>query len=306
MNPISTKNSQKFTFVAAMNSLRLDRFLISNDINLTRSYLYTLAKKELISVNGIPSKVGKKIKTGDVITVEIPSQETVSAIIPEDIPFSVIYEDQDILLIDKPPGYAVHPGPGHSHQTIVNGLVKKLPNIQDFGLNFRPGLIHRLDKDTSGLMVVAKTKHSFANIGQQWIDKTIVKRYIGLVSGEFRYQKSFINYPIARHPKDRKKMAVISGGKESITEIIETQTIGKYTLIEMELKTGRTHQLRVHLSHIGYPLIGDKTYGNTSKQLGRQFLHASYLSFSHPKSMKKVEYFSSLPNDLQMFLSGIS
>ena len=306
MNPISSKNSQKFTFVATINSLRLDMFLISNDIKLTRSYLYTLAKKELISVNGVPAKVGKKIKIGDVIIVEIPSQETGSVIIPEDIPFTVIYEDESILLIDKPPGYSVHPGPGHSHQTIVNGLVKRLPNIQDFGLNFRPGLIHRLDKDTSGLMVVAKTKHSFANITQQWLDKTIVKRYIGLVFGEFSYQKSFMNYPIARHPKDRKKMAVISGGKESFTEIVETQGIGKYTLIEMFPKTGRTHQLRVHLSHIGYPLIGDKTYGNTSKQLGRQFLHASYLSFFHPKSMKRVEYFSSLPNDLQIFLSTIS
>ena len=219
----------------------------------------------------------------------------------EAIPISILYQDTDIIVVDKPAGLTVHPAPGHPRGTLVNALLSAAPELRDVGEALRPGIVHRLDKDTSGLIVVAKNGRAQQALQSMLKEREVKKTYVALVRGVPEPNEGLIEAPIGRNPKNRKKMAVVAGGRQSSTKyrVVEVIGDGRYALLEVEPVTGRTHQIRVHLSALGHPIVGDATYGGRSDLLNRQFLHAAKLSFAMPPSQRMMEFESPLPADLR-------
>jgi 23S rRNA pseudouridine1911/1915/1917 synthase len=248
------------------------------------------------------------------VNVTIPPPQTID-LAPEAIPLTIIYQDGDIIVLDKPAGLTVHPAPGHPSGTLVNALLAACPDLRgpSTGLRtgiagtLRPGIVHRLDKDTSGLMVVAKNDRAQRALQAQLKERVVRKTYLALVGGMPTPREGTIEAPIGRHPKNRKKMAVVADGRESTTRYRVREEIagGKYSLLEVEPVTGRTHQIRVHLAAIGHPVVGDATYGRSSEAIGRQFLHAHKLAFAMPLGGRTVEFVSPLPADLREALSRL-
>jgi len=290
------------TFLINEQLIRLDRFLARELPEFSRSHIQKLIENNSVTVNELSAKSSLKIAAGDIVTVKMPSAAEIS-LLPEPISLSIIYEDADIIVLDKPAGMTVYPAPGHPGQTMVNALLAHYPLLANVGEPNRPGIVHRLDKDTSGLLVAAKNNIAQHYLIDQFKARSITKVYLALVKGKVVSPRGIIEAPIGRDPFNRKRMAIVEKGKESRTEYSVREHFGTTTLLEIVLKTGRTHQIRVHLSAIGYPVIGDSTYGGKCSYLKRQFLHAHRLGFKLPLTGTYREFESPLPADLQQALS---
>lgn len=299
--------SKKLEFVVSGSGTRLDIYIVESYPQLSRSRIQRLIKEGYITVNGRSAKEGLKLKEGDRVLAMIPSPGS-SQPVPEDIPLHIVYEDSDLLVVDKPAGMTVHPAPGHSSHTLVNAILAHCPGLASDG-SMRPGIVHRLDKNTSGLMVVAKHENARQYIMNQFKSRTVLKRYVALVEGHLSPEEGIIEAPIGREPHSRKRMSIVEDGRDARTGYRVLKYLDGYTLLEVKLQTGRTHQIRVHLSAIGYPVVGDDVYGRkspTSSLLSRQFLHACHLGFKLPSSGEWVEFHSDLPKDLEEALERIS
>ena len=292
---------------------RLDLFLsVTAKLDLSRSQIKKLIEEADITVNGRPAEPSYKIRTSDKVRVTIPPPPQL-AIKPQEIRLDIVYEDNDVIVVNKPRGLVVHPAPGHSSGTLVNALLAHCVHLASLGAPLRPGIVHRLDKDTSGLIVAAKTDAAYRSLVKQLKDRTVEKTYVALVHGVIKQDEGVIEAAIGRHPVNRQKMAVlpitndklritnhvlrITRSREALTYFKVLQRFKKYTLVEVKIKTGRTHQIRVHLSHLGYPLVGDPTYGGQKDEFGvkGQLLHAAKLAFIHPATGKRVEFSAGLP-----------
>ena len=282
---------------------RLDQFLAGRDIGLTRSRLRQLIDSGDVLVNGAAVKPSHRVRHGDRVLVTVPPPRP-SVAVPQDIPLTVVYQDSDLVVIDKPAGLAAHPGPGHPDRTLVNGLLALCPDIQGIGGEIRPGIVHRLDKDTSGLMIAAKNEAAHHGLSQQIKDRLVHKGYLALVEGAPSPETGVIDAPIGRDPRRRTRMTVTAGGRESRTGYRLLEQAGRYGLLELQLHTGRTHQARVHLAWLGHPLLGDTVYGRRSQLLPHHFLHAHRLAFAHPATGEPLEFSSLLPADLEAVLEA--
>lgn len=297
---------------------RIDIYLSNQkELSLTRSQIKKLIEEEFIKVNGIPEKAGYKIKGGEEIEVNIPPTKELDKVIPEEIDFEIVYEDKDIIVINKPPGLVVHPGAGNFNKTLVNGILYKCDTLSSIGGTIRPGIVHRLDKDTSGLLVVAKNDKAHLSLSQQFKAHTTFRGYTAIVFGSFKEKEGVIETLIGRHPVIRQKMAVRKDkGRKAITHFKVIKDYGEVTILELHLKTGRTHQIRVHMSYIGHPLVGESIYGNSKrlndikdlnlrevlKNMTRQALHAHYLKFLHPQNLQPMEFFAPIPHDMKKII----
>jgi len=303
---------QTLELVADRPGERLDVFLARRCRQLSRSHARRLIEEGLVTVAGCPGKPSQRLATGNQVLARIPPPQPLR-LVPEAIPLTIIYQDNDILVVDKPAGLTVHPAPGHPSGTLVNALLALCPELQDItgtlrrgsGQALRPGIVHRLDKDTSGLMVVAKNDRAQRNLAQQLKGREVRKTYLALVQGTPQPPEGIIEAPIGRHPKNRKKMAVVAGGREAETRYRTRQLWDGYALLEVEPISGRTHQIRVHLAAIGHPVVGDATYGKRSPLVDRQFLHAHRLAFRLPTSGHAVEFELPLPPDLRQALERL-
>ncbi len=293
-----------YSFVVDKPGTRLDKYICQKYPELSRTYVQKLIADGYITVNDHMAKASIKLNICDRVNIVIPPTPP-SPLAPEAIPLNIIYEDDDLLVIDKPAGLAVHPAPGHPSHTLVNAILSHFPHLADISNSLRPGIVHRLDKDTSGVMLVAKNGMAQANLGEQFKAHSVVKAYLVLVKGHLTPKNGVIEAAIGRDPRNRKRMAIVAEGREARTEYGVVNYIGNYTLLEVRPETGRTHQIRVHLSAIGYPVVGDKVYGVKSTYLSRQFVHASRLGFKLPSSGEYVEFESELPPDLVQALKDI-
>ena len=281
--------------------VRLDVLLARVFPDLSRSFAQKLVEAGLVTVDGRPARASARPNAGQRVVVQIPAPAP-SQLVPQAIPLAIVYEDADLLVVDKPPGLVVHPAPGHPADTLVNALLARYPSLQ-VGGSLRPGIVHRLDKDTSGLLVVAKNDRAMASLIDQMKRRAVRKEYLALVHGNLRQDEGVIEAPIGRHPKDRKRMAVVPNGREARTHFVVLERFGRYTLLEARLETGRTHQIRVHFASLGHPLAGDPVYGGREAlPLRRQFLHAHRLGFALPASGQEVLFESPLPEDLRVAL----
>jgi 23S rRNA pseudouridine1911/1915/1917 synthase len=290
--------------LTADGEARLDKYVCAGVPELSRTQVQRLIAAGNITVNGQKAKPGHRLSPGDSIDINIPPTPP-QELKPEAIPLKIIYEDDDLLAVDKPANLTVHPAPGHPGHTLVNAILAHFPHLADIGDWLRPGVVHRLDKDTSGVMLVAKNSTAQADLAKQFKSHSVTKAYLALVKGRLEPESGIIEADIGRDPKNRKKMAVVAQGREARTEYRVIKYIGNYTLLEIMPETGRTHQIRVHLAAIGFPVVGDKVYGVKSKYLSRQFLHACRLGFRLPATGEYVEFESELPPDLEQALEDI-
>lgn len=293
-----------YSFIADKTGVRLDKYVGEKCPELSRTHAQKLIADGHITVNGSVAKVGLKLNIGDRVDIIIPTI-TPTPLSPEAIPLNIIYEDDDLLVVDKPAGLAVHPAPGHPSHTLVNAILSHLPGLAEISGSERPGIVHRLDKDASGIMVVAKNNAAQLNLINQFKARSVTKAYLVLVKGHLTPEDGIIEAPIGRDPRNRKRMAVVAEGRDARTQYHVIKYLGKYTLLEVRTETGRTHQIRVHLSAIGYPVAGDNTYGVKSAFLSRQFIHACRLGFHLPSTGEYVEFTSELPPDLAQALKDI-
>ena len=287
---------------------RLDAFLARQAPDLTRSAAQRLIGEGLVTRNGRPGKKNEKLDLGDAVEYALPAPKAVD-IAPTPMDLKIVYEDEDVLVIDKPKGLVVHPAAGHTDDTLVNGLLHALGD-QLSGINgeLRPGIVHRIDKDTSGLLAVAKNDRAHIFLASQLKDHTMARTYEAVVCGSFREDTGTVDAPIGRHPTDRKKMAVTQrNSKSAVTHWEVVRRYRGYTHIRCRLETGRTHQIRVHMAYIGHPILGDMVYGHKKAELGQtsQVLHAGQLCFRHPKDGRPVMVFSPLPAYFQQVLEKL-
>ena len=276
---------------------RLDTYIPSVDTDITRTSAQRLIEDGNILVNGKNAKVSYKIQENDKISVEIPEPKQIE-LKAQDIPIEIVYEDSDIIVVNKPKGMVVHPANGNPDGTLVNAIMAICKDsLSGIGGEIRPGIVHRIDKDTSGLLIVAKNDNSHVKMSEQIKNHEVKKTYIALVRGVFKENEATIDMPIGRSTSDRKKMAVNKNGKDAITHIKVLKRFDKYTLLQVNIETGRTHQIRVHLSHIGYPIVGDYTYSNGKNEFDvvGQCLHAQKLEFKHPITQKDMCLEAELP-----------
>ncbi|MCK7488495.1 MAG: RluA family pseudouridine synthase [Bacillus subtilis] len=284
---------------------RLDKFVVSIYEGLSRTTIQTMIKNEMLQVNGKLAKANLVVKPGDLIQIwELPITEM--ELIPENIPLAIVYEDDDVLVVDKPTGMVVHPAPGHYTGTLVNALLYHIQTLSKPEETLRPGIVHRIDKDTSGLLMVAKNDFAHQALQAELKDKKTQRAYLALVDGVVLHQSGKIDAPIGRDSIDRKKMAVVENGKPSVTHFNVVARYRGMTLLECRLETGRTHQIRVHLAYIGYPVVGDPIYGK--KKLAAetgQYLHAKTLAFTHPKTKQLMTFDSPLPPYFEQYLKTL-
>ena len=302
-----TENPTFYNLVVDEPGTRLDMYVAKHCPELSRTHAQKLIGEGHIKVNERVVKAGLKLNTGDRISITVPPPSP-TTLVPEDIPLNILYENDDLLVVDKPAGLTVHPAPGHPNHTLVNAILSRLPSLPDTGEWQRPGIVHRLDKDTSGVMLVAKNSAAHINLSEQFKDRSVVKVYQVLVKGHLTPEDGVIEAPVGRDPRHRDRMAVVgeSRGREARTEYHVLEYINEYTLLEVRPETGRTHQIRVHLKAIGYPVVGDNVYGVKSPHLTRQFVHAYSLGFKLPSSGEYVEFIADLPQDLKQVLKEIA
>ena len=283
---------------ADISGERLDAFLARCAEGLTRSAAQKLIEQGLVKRNGKPGKKNDKLEPGDRVEYEVPEAKPVD-IVPTRMDLRIVYEDDDLLVIDKPKGLVVHPAPGHQEDTLVNGLLYAMgDDLSGINGELRPGIVHRIDKDTSGLLAVAKNDLAHTMLASQLKDHTMARTYEAIVCGSFREDSGTVDAPIGRHPSDRKKMCVTErNSRNAVTHWEVVARYRGYTHIRCRLETGRTHQIRVHMAHIGHPILGDTVYGHRNKELGQdsQCLHAGALCFKHPRDGRPVMVFSPLP-----------
>ena len=277
---------------------RLDAFLARCAEGLSRSAAQKLIEEGAVTRNGRPGKKNDKLNPGDAVEYEIPEAKPVD-ILPTEMPLDIVYEDEDLLVINKPKGLVVHPAAGHQDDTLVNGLMHALgDDLSGINGELRPGIVHRIDKDTSGLLAVAKNDHAHIMLASQLKDHSMARTYEAIVCGSFREDSGTVDAPIGRHPSDRKKMCVTErNSKHAVTHWEVVARYRGYTHIRCKLETGRTHQIRVHMAHIGHPILGDTVYGRKKPELGQdsQCLHAGALCFRHPRDGRPVMVFAELP-----------
>ena len=282
---------------------RIDKY-ITIYTDYSRNLVTKLIQDGIIKVNGTLVKPSFKVKVGDVITIDEEAIVT-PTFKPENIPLDILYEDDDLMVINKPSSMVVHPGNGNYEHTLVNALMYHTKNLSDMGGKERLGIVHRLDKDTSGLMLVAKNNETHEILSEWFKTKKIHREYIALIEGVFPHQNATIDAPIARDKDHFQKYMVASNGKKAITHLEVIKKYSKYTLVRLILETGRTHQIRVHLSYIGYPVYNDPVYSNKKCSPFGQFLHSTYLEFEHPKTHKKLTFEVGVPKEFQDFLDKI-
>jgi len=299
-----TEETEQHEFRVTVSESRLDQYLAGLDTGMTRSRLSRLIVEGQVLVNGGPAKPSHKVRAGDRISLSVPPPRP-SIVSPQEIPVTVVYQDASVVVIDKPAGLAVHPGPGHPDMTLVNALLAMCPDIQGIGGEIRPGIVHRLDKDTSGLMMVAKTHQAHNDLSSQIKSRQVTKGYLALVEGTPKQLHGKVDAPVGRHPRRRTRMAVVVGGKEARTNYKVIHQVAGYSLLEIYLETGRTHQIRVHMAYLGHPLLGDTTYGRSSSLVNRHFLHAFHLGFKHPVNEESLEFKVDLPSDLTPVLDAL-
>lgn len=268
---------------------RLDKY-ISEHSDLSRSRVQELLTSGDILVNSKQEKPSYKVAIGDKISVHVPKLVPLN-VEPEDIPLDIVYEDNDVIVVNKPQGMVVHPSAGHPNHTLVNALMNHTKELAASPEGFRPGIVHRIDKDTSGLLMIAKNTQARESLESQLAHKTNKRVYLAIVHGNFKEASGTIDAPIARNPKERKKMAVVEGGKAAVTHFKVLEQYPNYALVSCQLETGRTHQIRVHMKYIGHPLAGDPLYGPKKTLKGHgQFLHAKILGFKQPKTGQWLEF----------------
>ncbi|MFA5400042.1 MAG: RluA family pseudouridine synthase [Dehalococcoidia bacterium] len=299
-----SRETQKRTFEAGIDDVRLDRFLAEALPDLTRSHIQKLIKSGQVTINGCQASPARRLKFSDLVDISIPPTP-ISKLEPEDIDLDVIYEDTEIAVIDKPAGLTVYPAPGHAGHTLVNALLQRFPDFDCFGDTARPGIVHRLDKDTSGLIVVARNEKARLDLVDQFKSRSIKKVYLVLVQGKLEPERGAIEAPIGRDPADRKRMAVVTSGRAARTDYRVLRYLKSCTLAEVRIRTGRTHQIRVHMSAIGHPVVGDKKYGRSSIPAPRQFLHACCLEIRLPGSGQIRSFTCPLPADLEQVLKSL-
>lgn len=284
---------------------RIDKILPEFNSEWSRSQLQEWIKEGLIEVNGKAVKSNYKLKLGD--RIEITEKEVEEADIQaENLNLDIYYEDDDVAIVYKPKGMVVHPSPGHYTGTLVNGLMYQIKNLSGINGEIRPGIVHRIDKDTSGLLMVAKNDVAHRSLVEQLMAKTVKRKYIALVHGHIPHEFGTIDAPIGRNKNDRQSMAVVDDGKEAVTHFNVIETFKNYTLVECELETGRTHQIRVHMKYIGYPLVGDPKYGpKKTLEIGGQALHAGLIGFEHPKTGEYIERFAPLPAEFEAVIEQV-
>lgn len=300
---------QEFIVKAEEAGKRIDAYLSSKNEDISRVAIQRLIEEEKILVNGKKTKASYKVQENDKITQEEEKPQEIN-LKAQDIPIEIIYEDDDIIVVNKPKGLVVHPANGNPDGTLVNAIMAICKDsLSGIGGEIRPGIVHRLDKDTSGILVVAKNDKAHINMSEQIKNHTVQKTYIALVRGIVKENEATINMPIGRSAKDRKKMAVTKNGKEAIThfKVIKRYPNENCTLLEVKIETGRTHQIRVHLSQIGYPVIGDTTYSSGKNKWGvqGQCLHAKSLEFKHPITQKEMFLEAELPEYLQKIIKEL-
>ncbi len=275
---------------------RLDKFIADNS-DISRSYAAKLCEDGLVTLGDKVLAKKYKISGDEEIVIEVPEPEELS-IEPENIPLDIVYEDSDVIVVNKPQGLCVHPAPGNESGTLVNGLVYHCGDeLSAINGVIRPGIVHRIDKDTSGLLIVAKNNDAHLKLSDQLKERKAMRKYIALVNGNIKEDSGTINKPIARNPVDRKKMAVVQGGREAITHFNVLERFMQYTLVECILETGRTHQIRVHMASIGHSIVGDPLYGIKKEKfnLDGQLLHAKTIGFVHPSNGEMMEFTSEIP-----------
>ncbi|MDT2595767.1 RluA family pseudouridine synthase [Enterococcus dongliensis] len=274
---------------------RIDKVLNDRLAEYSRSQLQQWIKDGHVSIDGKPIKANYKVHNGEKIIITTPEPEVLD-LVPENLDLTIVYEDEDVVVVNKPQGMVVHPSAGHPNGTLVNGLLYQIKNLSTINDVVRPGIVHRIDKDTSGLLMVAKNDHAHEVLAKQLKDKTSLRKYIALVHGEIPHEKGRIEAPIGRSKVNRKMQAVTEEGKSAVTHFEVLQRFEGYTLIELQLETGRTHQIRVHMQYIGYPVAGDPLYGPKKTLKGNgQFLHAKLLGFEHPTTGEMMVFEAPLP-----------
>lgn len=301
-----------FTVASEQGGLRLDLFLTGREMGLSRTQIGRAVDEGQVRVNGRPGRAGRKLKAGDVVEIVLPAARP-SGVIPEAIPLKILYEDESLLVVDKPAGMVVHPAAGHSTGTLVNALLHHCRDLSGIGGVLRPGIVHRLDKETSGLMVVAKSDHAHRGLAGQFKNREVKKTYQSLVYGDPKSETGRIESALGRHPTDRKRMSTQSRrGRSALTVWRVRERYRVAALLEVNIETGRTHQIRVHLTELGHPIVGDRVYGGAGrirtvgdpaararmKALDRQGLHAWRLSFTHPVTGEAMQFLSPLPEDM--------
>lgn len=315
-------------FVEADAGGRLDAYIAEKMPDLSRSMVQKLIGKSYVLINGVVERASYKVQPGDSIRVTIPPPEP-TEIAAEEIPLDIVYEDEQIIVINKPKGMTVHPAPGSKTGTLVNAILAHSDDLSGIGGEERPGIVHRLDKDTTGLLVVAKTDEAHHSLQDQIQKRTAQRRYLALVWGATKFNEAVVDAPIGRHPTDRQKMAIIKDtgrytAREAVTNLKVLERFDHFTLLEAKLDTGRTHQIRVHCSFIGHPVVGDPTYGGVKRaipasyskldqreltqlfsNLHGQALHAFYLSFDHPTTGERLEFEALMPHEMETLVSWL-
>lgn len=312
----SDVTSLSFTVSESDAGTRLDAYLATHINSWSRARLQRLIEAGDVLVNSKPVKASYKVSTNDEIEVELtPPPE--SNFTPENIPLEIVFEDDHVIVINKPPGLVVHPAAGVHSGTLANGLAFHFQQLSNAG-SMRPGIVHRLDKDTSGLLVVAKTESDHENLADQFRAREVFKSYIALVYGVVKQKSGSIEQPIARDPRNRTRMAIVAGGRGALSLFKIRRSYDAFTLLDVELKTGRTHQIRVHLAWLKHPVVGDEVYGSGRennvqdvqlrariRKMNRHFLHAEQLSFCHPQTGEQMRFIAPLPAELTQFLAAL-
>lgn len=285
--------------------VRIDKLLPDLNPDWSRNQIQDWIKLGLVEVNGKVIKANYKTKLNDVIVATEKVIEEVD-IVAEDLGIEVYYEDKDVAVVYKPKGMVVHPAPGHYTGTLVNGLMYVIKDLSGINGEIRPGIVHRIDKDTSGLLMIAKNDIAHRGLVEQLVDKTVTREYTALVHGNIPHEFGTIEAPIGRNPKERQEMAIVDNGKEAVTHFNVIEKFEKYTLVKCQLETGRTHQIRVHMKHIGFPLVGDPKYGpKKTMNIGGQALHAGLLGFEHPVTGEYIEKEAPLPEYFETLLEKL-
>lgn len=295
----------KYIVKKESEGIRLDKFVNEQNDQWSRTQVQMWIENGDILVNETKVKVKYKIKADDVITIIVPEVQEVE-ILAENLDLDIYYEDSDVLVVNKPKGMVVHPAPGHSSKTLVNGLMYHCTDLSGINGEIRPGIVHRIDKDTSGLLMVAKNDNAHRHLVDQLVKKTVTRKYYAVVHGVIPHDYGTIDAPIGRNKRERQEMAIVDEGKDAITHFHVIERFKNYTLVECELETGRTHQIRVHMKHIGYPLVGDPKYGpKRTFDINGQALHAAIIGFVHPTTNDYMEFEAPKPEWFETLLNKL-
>ena len=294
-----------YTMEEQQQGERIDKAISGVQTEWSRTQIGNWITEGIVKVNGESVKSKYKVKAGDVVEITVPEAEPLD-VIAENLNLDIVYEDADVLVVNKPKGMVVHPAPGHMTSTLVNGLMYHCKDLSGINGILRPGIVHRIDKDTSGLLMVAKNDVAHVSLVDQLVKKTVTRKYTALVHGHIAHDKGTIDAPIGRDQKDRQRQAVVDNGKHAVTHFQVIERFGEFTLVECRLETGRTHQIRVHMKYIGFPLVGDPKYGpKKTIEFGGQVLHAGVLGFDHPVSGEYLEFEAPLPVDFVQLVNEL-